>query len=101
MGMTKKKFDKMKFAARDVAKEVWDKRNHDMNDKERKELASNAIEAAGKVMIDMGATPEMVDTMKDKAYKGFIEDYEYVGGVSLTMSPASNVVMTIAEMAPD
>ena len=106
MGMTKKEFDKMRFAARDAAQAEWDKaraahmESQTFHGDVLKEAASTAIEVAGKVMIDMGATPEMVDTMKDKANKDFIADNDYAGGSS-TLTPANNVIMTLAEMAPD
>ena len=106
MGMTKKEFDKMRFAARDAAQDVWDKEraahieSQTFHGDVLKEAASTAIEAAGKVMIDMGATPEMVDTMRDTANKDFIEANDYAGGSS-TLTPANYVIMTLAEMAPD
>ena len=106
MGMTKKEFDKMRFAARDTTQDVWNKARATHMESQTfhgdvlKEAASTAIEAAGKVMIEMGATPEMVDTMRENAYKDFIEAYDYAGGSS-TLTPANYVIMTLAEMAPD
>ncbi len=104
MGMTKKEFDKMRDTARDAAKDSYEKardakfaNNEPFSGDVKKEAASTAIEAAGKVMIDMVATPEMVDTMKDIANKEFIDGYNYDGGIT---TPAQCVFMTLIEMAP-
>ena len=97
MGMTEDEFDNMKNAAVSDAGDAYDKALEDGVPKP--EAASTAIEAAGKVMIDMGATPEMVDTMRDTANKDFIEANDYAGGSS-TLTPANYVIMTLAKMAP-
>lgn len=102
MGMTKKEFDKMRFAARDAAQDVWDKEraahieSQTFHGDVLKEAASTAIEAAGKAMIEMGATPEMVDTMKDKANKDFSEAFKD----DADASPVYWIIMAIDEIAP-
>ena len=97
MGMTEDEFDNMKNAAVSDAGDAYDKALEDGVPKP--EAASTAIEAAGKAMIEMGATSEMVDTMRDTANKDFIEANDYAGGSS-TLTPANYVIMTLAKMAP-
>ena len=103
MGMTKKEFDKMRFAARDAAQDVWDKEraahieSQTFHGDVLKEAASTAIEAAGKAMIEMGATSEMVDNMRDAANKGFSEAFED----DADASPVYWIIMAIDEIAPE
>tara|TARA_X000000950_G_scaffold245357_1_gene302184 strand:+ start:206 stop:493 length:288 start_codon:yes stop_codon:yes gene_type:complete len=95
MGMTEDEFDNMKNAAVSDAGDAYDKALEDGVPKP--EAASTAIEAAGKAMIEMGATSEMVDNMRDAANKGFSEAFED----DADASPVYWIIMAIDEIAPE